>query len=229
MVRPTHEPYSRRSVFSYDCHGCGRCCYDKIIHLNPYEVSRLAQNREMGTTDFLERYTAANGTALKQRDDGSCIFLRSQGCGVHQDRPLVCRLYPLGRRVTAEGEEWFSEAIPHPETEGEYGTEGTVNHFLARQGAHPFIEAVDRYVDLAGKMSQALRKKMANDSEVRENIQDIVEGYDRQANDFGIPDTLDMDLVIESWCTDHGVPVPSGINKKMNLHIHIIEEWLRRE
>ena len=228
VIRPQDVQYTRNSHFSYTCRACCRCCSHKIIHLNPYEVARLSRNRGINTTEFLDGYTAASGTALKPRDNGACVFLTPEGCGVHADRPLVCRLYPLGRRTTAEGEEWFSEMIPHPETEGEYGTDGTVDEFLNRQGAQPFIEAVDRYVELAGRMSHALLEKTAHDSEIRQNVQDMVKGL-VQGQNHGVPTILDMDRVVGNYCADHEIPLPSDVTEKMNLHIHIIEEWLHTE
>jgi hypothetical protein len=97
-TRSTEIRYQRDSAFSYTCHACSRCCHDKIIHLNPYEVARLAENRGVSTTEFLARYTENNGTALRRVEDGACVFLTPQGCGVHPDQPLVCRLYPLERQ-----------------------------------------------------------------------------------------------------------------------------------
>ena len=225
VVRPQGVRYERGSTFSYACHACSRCCYHKIIHLNPYEVARLAQNRGICTTEFLSRYTAANGTTLKQQDDGACVFLTSQGCGVHSDRPLVCRLYPLGRQVTTKGEEWFSEAAPHPESEGEYSTDGTVDAFLSKQGAHPFIEAVDRYVELVGQMSHMLLKKTAHDATLQQDVQNMVGGL-AQTQDQQIPVVLDMDQVVGRYCADRGMSIPSDVTEKMNVHIQVIEEWL---
>ena len=98
VVRAIDARYTRDSAFSYACHACSRCCHDKIIHVNPYEVGRLAQNLNLSTTEVLSRYTTANGDNFKQTEQGACVFLTGQGCGVHADRPLVCRLYPLGRR-----------------------------------------------------------------------------------------------------------------------------------
>jgi Fe-S-cluster containining protein len=225
VVRPLNAHYGRNSAFSYTCHTCSRCCYHKIIHLNPYEVARLAQNRGISTTEFVSRYTTFNGTALKQQDDGACIFLTSQGCDVHTDRPLVCRLYPLGRRITAEGEEWFSEAAPHPESAGEYGIDGTVEEFLNKQGAQPFIEAFDRYVALVGKMSHVLLEKTAHDATLQQHVQHMVEGL-VQGQDQEIPVVLDMDQVVRRFCADQGMSIPSDVTEKMNLHIQVIEVWL---
>jgi len=228
VVRPQDVRYERDSAFSYACHACSRCCFHKIIHLNPYEVARLAQNRGNSTTEFLSRYTAANGTALKQQDDGACVFLTSQGCGVHSDRPLVCRLYPLGRQVTATGEEWFSETVPHQESAGEYGTDGTVDAFLSKQGAHPFIEAVDRYVELVGQMSHVLLKKTVHDPTLQQDVQNMVERL-AQGQDQEISFMLDMDQIVGRFCADREISIPSDVTEKMNLHVQIIKEWLHED
>ncbi len=217
--------YKRDSLFSYDCRACSRCCHDKIIQVNPYEVARLASNRGISTTDFLGQYTDTNGTVLKRTDKGACVFLTPQGCGVHQDRPLVCRLYPLGRRMSAEGEEMFHELTPHPQTEGEYGTSGTVGEFLTRQGAQPFIDAVDRYVEVVGRMSAVLRGTVGNDVQLQQEVNEVVEEL-RQGQQQGVPDWIDMDLVVAHRCGLRNEPIPSEISNKMNMHIQAIEEWL---
>jgi Fe-S-cluster containining protein len=218
--------YRRDSAFSYTCHACCRCCHDKIIQLNPYEVARLAENRGLSTTEFLVRYTEQNGTALRRVEQGACVFLTPQGCGVHPDRPLVCRLYPLGRRVTAEGEESFHEVTPHPQTEGEYGTSGTVEQFLNRQGALPFIEAVDRYVELVGRMSAVLSATVGHDVQLQQEVQEVVEELE-QGQQQGVSDWIDMDRVVAHRCAQRNQPIPSGVLQKMGIHIQVIEEWLR--
>ena len=225
LIRPEAVRYRRDSAFSYACHACRRCCHDKIIQLNPYEVARLAENRGVGTTEFLARYTERNGTALRRAEEGACVFLTSEGCGVHPDRPLVCRLYPLGRRVTAEGEESFHETKPHPETEGEYGANGTVDEFLARQGAHLFMEAVDRYVEVVGRLSAALSRELGGDAQLRQDVQTVVDEL-IQGPDQSVPDWLDMDAVVQRYCMRQGVPVPTDVCSKMVLHIQAIEEWV---
>jgi uncharacterized protein len=226
MTRPDSIRYQRSDAFSYTCHACRRCCHDKIIQLNPYEVARLADNRGIGTTEFLSRYTDANGTALKRAEDGACVFLTAQGCGVHQDRPLVCRLYPLGRRVTAEGEESFSEAAPHPQTDGEYGTNGTVEEFITRQGAPPFIEAVDRYVDLLGRMAAVLSAQLHGDAQLKHEVDQTVEELVLGQQD-AVPEWMDMDPAVARYCARHGRSAPSDVPGKMRIHCEAVEEWIQ--
>lgn len=226
IVRPQETRYTRDSAFSYTCHGCSRCCHDKIIQLNPYEVARLAENRRITTTEFLARYTERNGTVLQRVEEGACVFLTPEGCGVHQDRPLVCRLYPLGRKVTAEGEESFREVSPHPETEGDYGTGATVEEFLARQGARPFMEAVDQYVEVVASMTAALMGAMRDDEELKYEVRGAVEQL-VQGQAEVMPEWIDMDLVVTRYCARQNSPIPTEVSGKMALHIQAIEEWVR--
>ena len=139
------EKLSRGTSFSYRCNGCGRCCHDKTIQVNPYEIARLSRNRKLGTREFIERHLSEDGPYLKSKYNGACEFLGSGGCEVYEDRPLVCRLYPLGREVTPDGKEFFFEVPPHPLTRGEYGTKGAVRDFLDKQETKLFVEAADRY------------------------------------------------------------------------------------
>jgi len=228
IVRPQETRYTRDSAFSYTCHACSRCCHDKIIHLNPYEVARLAQNRGVGTSEFLTQYTDAAGTALKRVEEGACVFLTAEGCTVHADRPLVCRIYPLGRHVTAQGEEWFSELAPHPQTEGGYGTAGTVEQYLTTQGAAPYIQAVDRYLDVLGRMAAVLQTCMGEEletcREAQRTVDDLVKGVNPD-----VPAWLDMDRVVREYCHAKGLAVPDDPVQRMELHIHALDEWLNMD
>jgi hypothetical protein len=149
--------------------------------------------------------------------------LTPQGCSVHSDRPLVCRLYPLGRKVSADSEETFRQVEPHPQTEGVYGENGTVQDFLDRQGVQPFIEAVDRYVELTGRMVSAVHLAMNNNDVLRTDVQSIVEDAGRQ-NVGTVPDWFDMDRVLARFCTARHISVPSDMTEKMNLHIQAVGE-----
>ncbi len=225
-VQYFEKSYARESPFSYECHACRRCCHDKIIHVNPYEVGRLALNRRMSTTEFLSRYTTSNGTTLKQTDQGACVFLTPQGCGVHPDRPLVCRLYPLGRTVSADGVERFQEVTPHPQTEGEYGADGTVQDFLSKQGAHPFIDAVEHYVELISRMAPRMQASIKN-SDLHDDVKQLLEDIPQQESGE-VPSWLDMDQAVARYCEARQMPIPDDIESKMDVHLQAIEDWIGR-
>lgn len=150
---PLRTGLGRDSPFSFRCHACSRCCRDKTIQVNPYELARLSRGLGLPVAEVVERYTDA-GVHLRQREDGSCVFLGAAGCSVHADRPLVCRLYPLGRIVGPDGEE-FVDAAPHPETEGAWGTDGSIADYLVQQDALPYMALADAYFGLYLELLQA--------------------------------------------------------------------------
>ncbi len=161
MAWPTHwqrsDRLARSTPFAYACQGCGRCCRDKAIMVNPYEAARLARGLGMSTTRFLAEHT--EGVYLRRRENGDCVFLVEGGCTVHPDRPLVCRLYPLGRNRTPGGEEHYFHTEPHPETPGRYSEAGTVEAWLRSQGAAPFLEAANAYLDTFHALFAALEAR----------------------------------------------------------------------
>lgn len=150
---PLRTGLGRDSAFSYQCRACNRCCRDKIIQVNPYELLRLSRGLDLPVAEVVERYTDG-GVRLRQREDGRCVFLGAAGCSVHADRPLVCRLYPLGRIVGPESEE-FVDAAPHPETAGAWGVDGTIADYLDQQDAWPYMKLADAYFGLLQKLLQA--------------------------------------------------------------------------
>jgi len=214
---------TRATPFSYACGRCGRCCHGKGISLNPYEVLRLARNRGVTTTEFIARYTDTGGTRLAQRADGSCVFLTTEGCGVRVDRPLVCRIYPLARLVSAEGEETFSELEPHPQTEGRYGTAGTVGDYLESNGAEPFIRAVDRYLNLFRAMTGSLAAQIDNLSDAGREV--VGRECVRPQQNSASPTALDVDRTVDEFCRARGVSKPADAQRLIELHLEAVSAW----
>jgi Fe-S-cluster containining protein len=94
--------------FKFSCHKglpCfNTCCNDINIFLTPYDVLRMRRSIEISSGEFLKRYTVAllgdEGlplVVLKMLEDEnkSCPFVLSDGCGIYQDRPWSCRMYPI--------------------------------------------------------------------------------------------------------------------------------------
>jgi uncharacterized protein len=215
---------TRASAFSYACGRCSRCCRDKGIALNPYEVLRLARNRGLSTTEFIARHTERAGTLLRRRDDGTCVFLGGAGCEVHPDRPLVCRIYPLARHVSPQDDETFSELEPHPQTEGRYGTAGTVGDYLEAQGAAPFIEAADRYLNLFRALTDSLAERVA---QLEEPAKAEVAGKFVDPADDSAPTTdwLDIDRTVEAYCRALRIAMPTEPAELMQLHLEALSQW----
>jgi len=214
----------RSSPFSYTCHQCSRCCYDKRIQVNPYEVARLAQNKRLTTTELIDNYLEPGKPYLDNQSDGACVFLTDQGCGVHSDRPLVCRLYPLGQMLTGEGRESFRYATPHPETEGVYGHGGTVADFLTAQGVAPFLQGRDRYISIVYRLLDVLAQGVEDNDEAFAITKQTFS--DEASIQQALGEWLDMDLVIARHCNAHHLNKPLDLNERLELHLEVMEAWI---
>ena len=75
------------------CLQCGVCCKLFLINLSKEEY--LSGNYktlfdEFGRVEFIEaELTGAN--IIKQKGDGSCIYLENGECSIHEKRPRACR------------------------------------------------------------------------------------------------------------------------------------------
>jgi uncharacterized protein len=200
----------RGASFSYQCRACSRCCYGRRIQVNPYELARLSRGLGITTTEVIARFTVDGGTALAIRSDSACTFLGPNGCTVHADRPLVCRLYPLGRAVDVDGNEAFVKLEPHPETEGLYGNDGTVRSYLDSQSVTPYIAAAERYLAVYTQLTSG--------------------GNDRDegpSSDIDPRAFIDADLAVQTQVGSDCTSV-TGVDPLVDAHLAIIERWARQ-
>ena len=189
--------------FSYACTRCNRCCAGKLIQVNPYEIARLAGRLRLSTAEFRDRFT--DGARLNRDKEGRCVFLGSEGCSVHSDRPLVCRLFPLGRVVDEDGVVTYCRPNYDRGASGEFGTAATVADYVEAQGAAPFIEAADAYFAVYCKARRSDPAALETAAESR-------------------GDLLDLDTQVARWCGDRGLDVPRDIEERRRLHVGIISE-----
>lgn len=209
----------RSSHFSYQCQACCRCCHNKLIQLNPYEIARLARHLGISTGEFIATYMSADKPYLLFPENTACVFLGEQGCTVHSDRPLVCRLYPLGRHLSGAGEESFSRMQPQAGSEGIYGEDGTVEDFLNNQQVAEFMQAADRYLQLFYRLFDS----MWADPEM--SGQDTATDTSTSSA-LTMGQWLDMDTAIANYCQQHDLAVPEDLEQRMQLHICSIEALL---
>ena len=91
----------------HDCAGCSKCCHDMVdtIILYPLDVYYLTGGLGRDFTGMIGReaeLNVINGIILpnlKMTEQGNCCaFLNDEGrCSIHDFRPDLCRLFPLGR------------------------------------------------------------------------------------------------------------------------------------
>ena len=104
---------------SAGCSGCSACCHftsDTII-LDPLDVMRLERAAGTSFLKLLEedriRLSVTDGLILPHiqmkepapgEKEGGCPWLSQEGrCQIHDDRPDLCRLFPLGRVWNEDG------------------------------------------------------------------------------------------------------------------------------
>ena len=222
LVAKVDFDMQRDSAFSYACHACNHCCRNKAIRVGPYEILRLARYLGLSTTEFIARHTEAGGTVLRTRENGDCGFLNERGCSVHPDRPLACRIYPLARWVTAQGEESFGHLTPHPQTAGIYGRAGTVQDYLDAQNLEPFFEMSEHYGKLYGHMLARLEELDPDELDRRPARRAAVD--ELSAGSVACC-WIDVDLTLtnsDASCS----PAALSVEEAVVRHIAVIERWL---
>jgi len=217
-------PLSRDSEFAYTCNRCMSCCHDAHIALDPYELARLARNRDLTTAEFVARYLAEGGIVLRKREDRSCIMLAADGCTVYPDRPLICRTYPLKRLRGNDGEAFFQYS-QLPTSTGVYGKQGAVSDFLKAHQIDDLVAAKDRYFDLALRIAAVLAATAQREphrfASIRGTINDHCEFHTTK-----IPSLIDVDRVVSEYCRERHLEFPANVDEKIALHIKAIEERL---
>jgi uncharacterized protein len=196
----------KESPFSFKCQVCSACCHNKAIRIAPYDAFRLARNLKTMTTEVYRVYTEEDGLTLRNKPDGSCIFLDSRGCGVHPDRPLVCRLFPLGQITDGSGVVRYASMPLHPDCLGLFYTEGTVGSYLESQGAVPYF----RYDKVCSPLVRKIARKLSGPS----------------APSLPFAPWLDVDASVASYCQLRKLEKPESHDDLMGLYIRAMEEWI---
>ena len=166
-VPPEQRRLERGDSFTFACHKDLRCfnacCRNKHLPLSPYDVLRLKRALQVHSDRFLVEYAAyaldpRSGfpiISLRMREDQerSCPFVTAEGCGVYENRPTACRLFPLGRAsgIAKSGESrdrfFFLQDLPVCLGGGENRT-WVVDEWLKDQGLLPYLAINDKMLDL---------------------------------------------------------------------------------
>lgn len=179
----------------------------------------------VSTTEFLALYTDNSGTTLRSEKNGRCVFLTPSGCRVHPRRPLVCRLYPLGRATDGTGEEKFAVFPKQIDCEAEYGTEGTVAGFLESQGVSPYLEWSGRYGRLYRRM-MGLLERLGIEGKIDAPSADAPAEGAQAGFDSPLSSWQDIDASLTEYCAAKGLTPPREIDEAIALHLRAMEEWL---
>lgn len=94
-------------TFKFHCTQCGKCCiHREDILLNPRDIFKMSKELKMTTEEFFKQYCEAyvgddsRVPIVRIKPRGSvrrCPLLKDRKCLVHQSKPSVCAMFPIGR------------------------------------------------------------------------------------------------------------------------------------
>lgn len=93
--------------FKFHCTQCGKCCiHREDILLNPKDIYNMSKELGISTEKMFEQYCEAyvgddsRVPIVRIKPKGSvkrCPLLKERKCLVHQSKPSVCAMFPIGR------------------------------------------------------------------------------------------------------------------------------------
>ena len=108
-------------VLPLTCTREGSCCHGNQVLLNPWELALLASHNKLTSRDFKNTFTEDGGIRLKFNGKEnkylkkSCSLYSGEiGCSSHENRPLACRLFPIGRQIQENKSAYFFEGEQFP-------------------------------------------------------------------------------------------------------------------
>ena len=174
-VRNLDQNFIRKDQeFRFRCTQCGEWCRNKEpkdrILLSTVDLYRAANVLGLDLQDVIARYcemvpgqeSMLPLMVMKQRLDGSCIFLKKGKCTIQESKPLVCAMYPLGRVAFLNdetGEYDFHYYLKDFQKEGCHAAEDetwTPEKWLA----HFHVEEYDECVRLYKLLGEACSRLM---------------------------------------------------------------------
>lgn len=95
--------------FAFHCNMCGLCCIGREdILLSAYDVYHISRHLKISQDEFIGLYCESyighpsNLPIVRLEPAGAhkvCRFLIGHKCAIHDSKPVICALYPLGRAV----------------------------------------------------------------------------------------------------------------------------------
>ncbi len=137
--------------------------------MGPYDILRLQKRLGMDSKGFLKKYTVPfemdqdglPGVKLKTTEDCVCLLLDGEnGCSVYEDRPTVCRYYPIAllnkrKQGSSQAEEDYS-LVKEDHCKGhEEERELTIADYRQEQGCHEYDDVNREWYQLILKKKSA--------------------------------------------------------------------------
>ena len=108
-------------TFKFHCDQCGKCCtHRENIILSPMDIFKMAKELKMTPVEFYHEYCVFNigehtrmpiVRLASEGKDTHCVLLKNHRCSVHKVKPAVCAMFPLGRYMSFEKDDYNAESI----------------------------------------------------------------------------------------------------------------------
>ena len=160
QMNETNKVLGLEDTFHFSCHpgiDCfTQCCQDVNILLTPYDIVQMKNRLGISSTEFLEKYTKtllapqtflpAVQFKMDEENQERCYFVGEKGCGIREQRPWSCRMYPMDTNESG------TEFIPLVDSTRCLGLEDdTVWHlrdWFEDQGLQPYNEWNQRFAEV---------------------------------------------------------------------------------
>lgn len=154
--------------FRFTCTQCGDCCRKrdeaiiitgvdvfyiaKALNITPFQVIQQFTDFHVGVDSRVPVFT------LRERLDGSCSLLRKGKCTVHKNKPVPCALYPLGRMIIGDADEYTYFKQDRVCGLGAKGEEHTLREWLDEFNLRQRDKEGILWMKMFSKFSDKLRK-----------------------------------------------------------------------
>lgn len=105
--------------FKFHCTQCGKCCLHRDdILLNAKDLFQIARHFQLSPREVLEQYCEtyighdSRLPIVRLKSRGSvkrCVFLKDRKCSIHEVKPTVCAIFPIGRAFQIKSDEDISK------------------------------------------------------------------------------------------------------------------------
>lgn len=178
-----------QDTFQFRCDGCGECCKNRQdILLNAYDIIRIRKFLKITLGQLMDKYCEAyiGGHSrlpiIRLRPAAECVFLKKGKCLIHEAKPTVCALYPLGRVTAFQQDEPILGYILQDVTCGSRDQDNVVSQWIQALG-HEHEKCAVLWYSMLKESTDIMMKAPETDHEVIYKLSQVIfsllyDGYD---------------------------------------------------
>lgn len=164
--------------FKFHCTQCGKCCINREdILLNPLDLYRAAKELKMTIQDFVKQYCesylgdTSKMPIVRLLPRGSikrCPLLKDRKCSIHNVKPTVCAMFPIGRVVCIDADRHSDTPVTADQVQfiflnpkcGDNAETHTVREWLGEFGIPVEDEFFVKWQTVICRLAPLMRKAM---------------------------------------------------------------------